>query len=691
MNTHDDLLIEIGCEELPPKALRSLSVAFTEGLRSGIAEGGLGFDAIKGYASPRRLAALVTGLQRAQPAREVLRRGPALAAAYGKDGKPSQAALGFASSCGVDLARLDTLKTDKGEWLAFRAREPGREVGALLPAIIDAVLARLPIPRRMRWGTGEALFVRPVHWLVLLYGNEVLAAEVLGVRANRYSRGHRFHHPAPVHIDHPRDYEGALLQRGFVIADFDARRDRIRAMVEAEAAAQGGRVILDPALLDEVTALTEWPAAITGSFDPRFLELPAEVLIATMQDHQRYFPLRDRGDRLLPRFIAVANLDSRDPAAVRHGNERVIRPRLTDADFFWRQDRRRPLADRAAALADMVFQKQLGSLHDKTARVAALATEIAALLGGDLDAARRSALLSRCDLLTDMVGEFPELQGVMGRYYALNDGEPAEVATAIDEMYLPRFAGDALPQSRTGQALALADRLDTLIGIFGIGEPPTGEKDPYGLRRAALGCLRMMLEPRLDLDLEALLHLALRQYGNRFDGTALLPAVFEFMMERLRSHCLENGVTVDTFEAVLATRPTRPLDFAARLRAVTAFRGLPAATSLAAANKRIANLLKKAGALPAVGVDPRLFREPAEQTLHAAVQATAAGVEPLLAARDYAEAMVAMAGLRDSVDGYFDSVLVMAEDEALRHNRLASLRDLRGLFLRVADISRLQG
>lgn len=691
MTDTNDLLIEIGAEELPPGALQSLAQSFADGVRGGIEAAALSFGEVKSYATPRRLAVIVTALAGSQQDREVLRRGPALAAARDGDGKPTPAARGFAQSCGVAVEALETLKTDKGEWLAYRAREAGRTVAELLPGIVQQALSRLPIPKRMRWGAGQVEFVRPVHWVVLLYGTEVIDAEILGVRSNRYTCGHRFHHPAPICLDHPREYAAALANRGYVVADLDERRARVRDMVTAEAAAQGGRVVMDPELLDEVTALTEWPVALCGEFEPRFLDLPAEVLIASMQDHQRYFPLWDHAGRLMPKFIAVSNIESREPSAVRHGNERVIRPRLTDAAFFWHQDRARPLASRLDALKEIVFQRQLGSLHDKTERVMTLAAEVAALIGGDVALAQRAGRLSRCDLLTQMVGEFPELQGVMGRHYANHDGEPPEAAVAIEEMYLPRYAGDALPQTRTGQALAIADRLDTLTGIFGIGEPPTGEKDPYGLRRAAVGVLRIILEQRQDLDLEAIVHLAARRYGDRFDAAALTAQVFDFMMERLRSYYLEAEIASDVFEAVAAVRPTRPLDFASRLRAVSAFRRLPAAESLAAANKRIANILRKAGELPVNGVDPQRLSEPVERQLHTELERTAATVEPLLAARDYAEAMAAMAGLRDSVDAFFDSVLVMCEDTAVRDNRLALLAALRALFLRVADISRLQG
>lgn len=687
----DDLLIEIGTEELPPRSLMTLAQALANGVIAGLDAAGLSRGEVQVFATPRRLALIVGALSAAQPDREVQRRGPAVNAAFGKDGKPTQAAVGFAQSCGVGVEQLERIRTDKGEWLGMLVKERGKPTAELIPGIVSTALDRLPIPKRMRWGSGRAEFVRPVHWVVLLHGTAIIEAEILGVRSNRYTLGHRFHHPAPIEISQPRDYAHALESRGHVIADFHIRRERIREQVLAAAHREHAEVHVDAALLDEVTALTEWPVAITGGYEARFLELPAEVLIATMQEHQRYFPLWERPGRLMPKFVTIANIASIDVGAVRGGNERVIRPRLTDAEFFWKQDRARPLAARVEELKSVVFQKELGSLHDKTHRVMILAAEIATLIGGDVDWAQRAATLSRCDLLTNMVGEFPELQGLMGRYYASHDGEPEEVAHAIEEMYRPRQAGGELPQTRTGQALALAERLDTLVGIFGIGQPPTGEKDPYALRRAALGALRIIIEQRLDLDLRALLRLAVSQFGTRFEHDRIVEEVYTFLIDRLRGYYADQQVRPDVFEAVQAVGPTRPLDIAARLRAVTAFGTLPAAASLAAANKRIANILKKLDSEPPTGIDAAAFAEPAEKALYAELQRTIAIVTPLLAERDYAESMAVMSGLRETVDAFFDSVMVMSEDPRLRDNRLALLKQLRTLFLKVADISRLQG
>jgi glycyl-tRNA synthetase beta chain len=688
MTERRDLLIEIGSEELPPKALQRLSAAFVAGVQNGLQAAGLGFGSVEPYATPRRLAMLVRQLDAAQPEREVVKRGPARKAAFKPDGQPTPAALGFASSCGVGIEQLETLTTDKGEWLAWRTREGGQPVQALIPDIVAASLARLPIPRRMRWGSGSAEFVRPVHWTALLYGDELIEAEILGVRSNAYTRGHRFHHPAPIHLDQAADYVNALENRGFVLPSFERRRERIDKLIRAAATAEQGTVEVDADLLDEVTALNEWPVALVGGFDTRFLALPEEVLIAVMQGHQRYFPIANPDGGLMPRFVAIANLESRDPDAVRRGNERVIRPRLSDAEFFWNQDCAVPLSSQLDPLKNVVFQKQLGSLYDKTERLTRLAAAIAPACGADGAHTQRAAQLSRCDLMTQMVGEFPELQGIMGRYYAAANGEPPEVAIALDEMYQPRHAGDILPASATGRALALAERLDTLVGIFGIGEIPGGDKDPYGLRRAALGALRIIIECELDLDLQALLAIAGSGYDGRYDEA--LPKVSDFMMERLRAYYLDAAVGADTFEAVLSTRPTRPLDFDRRLRAVSSFRKLPAAASLSAANKRIANILRKADQRIATEPDPALYAEPAEKALADAIAAVETQTAPLLAAQDYTAALTAMATLRDTVDAFFDAVMVMCDDAAMRDNRLALLNRLRELFLRVADISRLQ-
>lgn len=686
-----DFLVEIGTEELPPKALLRLAQAFAAGVREGLAKAGLTHGEMKHFAAPRRLAVLVEALSVAQPDRVLERRGPAVAAAFDDNGCATPAATGFARSCGVEVEDLEKLETDKGAWLVFRSKEAGRGTVELLPDIVQRALAGLPIPKRMRWGSLKVEFVRPVHWVVMLFGNETVDAEILGVSAGRETRGHRFHHPEPLYLAEPAAYAPLLATEGRVMADFEARREAIRAQVIESAEDLEGRALLNEALLDEVTALVEWPVALTGGFETRFLEVPAEALISTMQDNQKYFAVVDAKGRLMPHFITVANIESRDPAQVRAGNERVIRPRLSDAAFFWNQDRKRPLASRLDELKTVVFQKKLGTLYDKVQRVAALARTIARESGHDVALSERAALLSKCDLMTNMVGEFPALQGIMGRYYAQHDGEPAEVAQALDEQYMPRFAGDQLPQTGAGQALALADRLDTLVGIFAIGQAPTGEKDPFGLRRAALGALRIMITRQLDLDLEMLLEDAAHRFPAGIVAADTVETVFDFMMERLRSYYLEDGVRPDVFEAVLARRPTRPLDFDRRVRAVTAFRALPAAESLAAANKRIRNILKQTEEAVPTALELGGLVEPAERVLAERVAALAEDVGPLLDRREYTAALMRLATLREPVDAFFDRVMVMVEDGALRRNRLALLNTMSNLFLRVADLSRLQG
>ena len=685
-----DLLIEIGTEELPPKALFDLSLAFEQGIGEGLAKAGLNGCEMTRFATPRRLAVLVRGRPLRQPDRRIERRGPALSAAFGVDGQPSKAAEGFARSCGVSVADLQRQETDKGAWLVHVSVEPGAATAGLIPPIVEAALAGLPIPKRMRWGDRDDEFVRPVHWVVLLLGDEVIPATLLGARSGRDSRGHRFHHPEPIRISSPAGYAQQLAREGRVIADFAERRDAIRAHAEAVANQLGGRAVIKPALLDEVTALVEWPVALAGTFETRFLNVPAEALISTMQDNQRYFPVVDAQGRLLAHFITITNLESRDPAQVRAGNERVIRPRFSDAEFFWNQDRKQTLAARMETLNHVVFQQRLGTLAAKSERVATLARFIATHSNGNPDWAERAARLAKCDLMSQMVQEFPELQGIMGRYYALHDHETAEVAQALEEQYLPRFAGDRLPASATGRTLALADRIDTLVGIFAIGQAPSGAKDPFALRRAALGVLRILIEGQLDLDLEKLLEQAAATFDPALRTRQAIATVFDFIMERLRGYYLDRDVRPDTFEAVLGCRPVRPLDFDRRIDAVQIFRARPEAASLAAANKRIRNLLKKVDAVLPFEVRPDLLVEEAEQALAGRLVELSSEVLPLMERGLYDEALGRLAALREPVDAFFDQVLVLTEDAVLRDNRIALLNELSSLFLRVADFSRLQ-
>ena len=696
-----DLLAEIGTEELPPQSLRGLSEAFAAAVREGLAEAGLACRAVEPLATPRRLALIARGVPDRVPGQARERRGPALGQAFDGAGEPTRAALGFARSCGVGVGDLGRIETPKGAWLVHRVEEPPRPASDLVPGVIEAALDELPIARRMRWGDGDAEFVRPVHWLVLLLGPEVVEATILGVGSGRETRGHRFHHPDPIPLADPGEYVEKLRSPGRVLAPFDERRGLIEGLVGEAAAALGGRAVAGDDLLDEVTALVEWPVAVTGRFEERFLDLPRGVIRATLQGHQRYFPVEDESGRLRASFVTVSNVESRRPDAVRAGNERVVRPRLQDAEFFVRADRERPLPDYRAALDGVVFQERLGSMAEKSDRVTALVRHVARAAGLDADetaAAVRAAELGKCDLVTAMVGEFPDLQGYMGACYAREGGEPDEVADAIEEAYLPRFAGDATPGTPAGRALALAERLDTLAGIFGVGLGPTGDRDPFALRRSALGVLRILVEAEIDADLEALVRHAVEGYGERLDAghEALAGEVFEFVVERLRGW---SDAPPDVFAAVHARRPTRPLDFVRRMDAVRSFRALPEAASLAAANKRIANILRQVDELdPDPGgaprrrseVDPRLFAEPAEGSLAARVSEVAPGVEALLARGDYTEAMTALAGLREGVDEFFDRVQVLTDDPAIRGNRLALLARIGDLFLETADISRLK-
>ena len=691
MSKRDDFLVEIGTEELPPKALRSLMDAFAAALEAALDEAPLAHGAVHAYASPRRLAVLVEALEAGQEDRETVQKGPPVSVAFDKDGKLTAAGQAFADKCGVAADKLGRNKTDKGEWLSCHVVEKGKPATELLPGLVEKSLAALPIPRRMRWGAGDAEFVRPVHWVVLLHGSNVIKAPIMGITADNKSHGHRFHTSKALTIKTPAEYL-QTLESGYVIADFDRRRELVRSGVEAAAREAGGNVVDGEALYDEVTALVEWPVPITGAFDEEYLRVPREAVISTLTGHQRYFPVADDSGALMPRFITVANLESKDPDQVRDGNERVIRPRLADAAFFWDSDRRRPLASRQESLHEVVYQRGLGSLYDKSQRTAALAQSIAAALGVDADLVQRAALLAKCDLLTGMVGEFPELQGIMGRYYAASDGEPAAVADAIAEQYLPRFSGDALPASVDGQILAVADKLDTPAGVFAIGKTPSGNRDPFGLRRAALGVVRILIECKLDLDLKATIATAVEaQPKGTVESAELVAALYTFITERLRRYFLDRDTTLatETFDAVLARGPVSLVDFEQRIAAVQAFIKLEPAASLAAANKRIANILKKAEEQAGAAVKEKLLTEPAETALWDALAAARAAVTPLLEDRNYAEALTALAGLREPVDHFFDDVMVMADDKATRKNRLALLGELRDLFLNVADISRL--
>ncbi len=684
-----DLLFELGTEELPPRTLKGLSAALTDGVVKGLDGAGIAHGTAHGFATPRRLAVLVRSCAERAADRRVERRGPPVSSSFDAAGAPTQAAAAFARNCGVPLADLERLVTEKGAWLVYRGTEYGAATAGLLGGIINDAIAALPIAKRMRWGARTAEFVRPVHSVVLLHGSEVIPVEVLGLKSGKVTFGHPFHSPRPISLKSPRSYE-ARLRSAKVLADFDARREVIREGVATAASLAGGTALIDSALLDEVTALVEWPVPIVGRFEARFLSLPREVVVATIQDHQRYFAIEGPDGKLTGGFVTVSNIQSRDPAQVRAGNERVVRPRLSDAAFFWQQDRKVSLEVHASHLSEVTFQEKLGSYAEKTRRVKRLALWIGERIGAGADVGR-AAELCKADLMTAMVGEFPELQGIMGRYYAQAEGQPAELALSLEEHYLPRYAGDRLPTTKTGQALALADKVDTLVGIFAIEQRPTGAKDPFGLRRAALGVLRILLEGRLDLDLTAMLEeSAAAQPVHR---AAVAEEVYDFFAERLRGLLLEraDGSSAEMIDAVLASRPRSPLDAVDRLQALKEFLQLPDAGVLTAINKRIANILRKSRLQQDARVRTSLFTEDAEHRLHGVLEQLRDSVSRALAARSYAQGLRELTALRGPVDDFFEHTMVMDENPELRDNRLALLRDARQLLGGVADLSRLPG
>ncbi|TAL52577.1 MAG: glycine--tRNA ligase subunit beta [Methylovulum sp.] len=688
MSEQQHLLFELGSEELPPKTLLKLSKSLLDNITAGLNAAGLNFTAGKAYATPRRLAVLIENLATAQPDKTVEKRGPAIQAAFAPDGTPSKAALGFATSCGTTFDQLERLKTDKGEWLSFTQAVKGQATEEIIPDIIRQAIAVLPIAKRMRWGSFATEFVRPVHWALLLFGDKVIGTEILGLTTGNTTQGHRFHAPQKITISKPEDYETVLLNQGKVIADVEQRKHIIRGKAEQAAAKVNGIAHIEVDLLEEIAALNEWPVPITGNFDPRFLALPKEVLITTMQTNQKYFPVENADGSLLAHFITFSNIESTRPESIQQGNERVVTPRLSDAEFFWNQDRKQPLAAHIDSLKTVVFQEKLGTVHDKSVRVSRLTVRIAEQLSADAGLAERAAMLAKTDLLTNMVGEFGNLQGIMGRYYALAEGEAPEVAWALEEQYFPKQSGSPTASTTTGQILAIAEKIDTLAGIFSAGLIPTGDKDPYALRRAALGSLRTMIENGLNLNIRELLNVALSQFTHDFDKEKTQTAIVDFVFDRLKGYCLDKGYSADEFDAVMALAPDEPLDFMQRLAAVKTFRQLPEAESLAAANKRISNILKKSDTAPADTVGALV--EPQEIQLFAAAEQSAKDIQPLLAQRDYQATLNRLAGLRNDVDAFFDHVMVMCDDPELRANRLALLNLLSGQFLTCADISRLQ-
>ncbi|MBU2571814.1 MAG: glycine--tRNA ligase subunit beta [Gammaproteobacteria bacterium] len=688
MSDAKHLLFELGSEELPPKTLITLSRALLNNVRQGLDNADLSYSGIKGYATPRRLAVWVENLATAQPNKTVEKRGPAVQAAFAADGAPSKAAQGFAASCGTTVDGLERLTTDKGEWLVYRQQVEGQATDKLIPEILRGSINSLPIAKRMRWGNYATEFVRPVHWAVLLFGDQVIETDILGLTTGKQTFGHRFHAPVALTVESADRYRDILFDSGKVIADFDERKQKIRLAAQQAAQSVDGTAHIEEDLLEEIAALNEWPVPVIGHFDPRYLELPAEVLITTMQTNQKYFPVKQADGSLSAHFITFSNIESTRPESIREGNERVITPRLSDAEFFWKQDRKLRLEDRVDALKNIVFQKTLGTLADKTHRVKQLADYIATQLDADANLAKRAAVLAKTDLLTEMVGEFPNLQGVMGRYYALADNEPAEVAEALEEQYFPKQSGSVTAASKTGQILSLAEKIDTLTGIFSAGLIPTGDKDPYALRRAALGVLRTAIERELPLNLTACVDFSIEQIEHDFDRAKTHRMVLEFIYDRLKGYCSDKGFSPDEFDAVLAVLPEQPLDFMRRLEAVKTFRQRPEAESLSGANKRIRNILKKTEAPQ--DFDSNVLTEPAEIELLQAAQASAKAIGPLLQQQDYTAAMNRLAQLKDTVDAFFDNVMVMTDDIELRNSRLGLLNMLSEQFLQIADISRLQ-
>jgi glycyl-tRNA synthetase beta chain len=694
MQAKNDFLVEIHTEELPPKALRRLAESFSQSMQTQLTKAQLEFKDAESYSTPRRLAVLVRGLASQQPDTLVERRGPALAAAYDGAGEPTQALLGFAKSCGVAVDQLQKLQTKQGEWMGFQQQVQGKTVQELLPAFVEAALAQLPIPKRMRWGAGTIEFVRPVKSVMMLYGHDVIDAVILGLRTGRETQGHRFHCKKPLSIPAASAYLKRLEKPGSVIADFERRKQMIREQAEAIATHtfdESARVVIDEALLDEVTGLVEWPVAILGDFDATFLEVPAEALVSAMQDHQRYFPIIDKHGKLLPHFVAISNIEARDMQHVIAGNERVLRARLADAAFFFETDKKQPLSAFVESLKGSVFQAQLGSVYDKAVRLSKLGAIIAKDLGEDATLATQAGLLAKADLATAMVGEFPELQGIAGYYYARSNQVSDNIALAIKEHYLPRFSGDKIPTAKLSAAVALADRLDTLVGIFGINQAPTSEKDPFALRRAALGVLRILIENGFDLDLRELLTATVAGYQCPLPNKTVIDDVLNFILERLKPWYQEQGISPDVFASVAALNITRPFDFHRRIQAVQRFKELPDAESLSVANKRVSNILSKYDSqIEAHAVDARLFETEAERTLAVSLDKLNDTIQPMCQSARYVDVLSQLAELRVPVDAFFDSVMVMAEDKAQRENRLLLLGKLRQLFLRVADIALLQ-
>ena len=686
--SNKDFLVELGTEELPPKALKKLSAAFSKGILDGLDEAGITYGETKSFAAPRRLALQISGLALQQADKEIEKRGPSKKAAFDDQGQPTRALLGFTSSLGIDPSDLEEMETPKGAWLVYRSVEAGKATADLIGGIVAQSLAKLPIPKRMRWGAQKEEFVRPVQWVLMLLGEDVVPGETLGIQHGNKTRGHRFMSNGEIELNQPAAYESTLRDQGKVIADYDARKAIIKSGVEEIAKTVNGLAIIDEDLLDEVNSLNEWPTPLLGNFDHAFLSVPAEALISSMAEHQKYFHVLGDDQTIMPHFITISNIESKDPEQVISGNERVIRPRLSDAAFFFETDKKTTLESKRNALKNIVFQTKLGTVFDKTERVSKLAQRIAKAIGSDESQALRAGQLAKSDLVSEMVLEFTDLQGIMAYHYALHDGEAEDVALALNEQYMPKQAGGELPSTSTGCALAIAEKLDSLVGLFGINQPPTGTKDPFALRRASLGVLRIIVEKQLDVDLRDLISWAMEEHTG-LENKDLETQLLDYLLDRFRAWFDDEGISAEVFLAVHARKPTKPVDFDKRIRAVAAFNTLPQAEALAAANKRVSNILAKNKAENSVGLDAALLSESAEQALAKQLSELQSKVEPMFADGDYAQALNALAELQGAVDAFFDNVMVMADDEAVRNNRIALLEQLRNLFLQAADISLL--
>jgi len=688
MNT-ETLLIELGTEELPPKSLKNLAITFYQQIKDQLDSANLAYEDIKWFATPRRLAVKVIDLQEKQADKEIEKRGPAVNVAFDAEGNPSKAAQGWARSNGISVEEAQRLKTDKGEWLLHRATQTGKTVEALIPAMINVAVSKLPIPKPMRWGSTRTQFIRPVHTLTIMFGANVIEGETLEVKSSNVVTGHRFHHEGLVTLSHADEYE-EKLKAAYVQVNYKERQGLILQQINQAAEQLNGEALVDDDLLEEVTGLVEWPVVLIGGFDEAFLQVPAEPLIYSMKDHQKYFPVNNKDGQLQNKFIFVTNIESKDPQQVIKGNEKVIRPRLADAEFFFKTDKNKTLESRLESLSSVLFQKQLGTLKEKSERIAGLSEAIANMISENQVQANRAGLLSKTDLMSDMVLEFPQVQGTMGKYYAQHDGEAAEVAQALEDQYRPRYAGDALPEGNIGCAVAIADKVDSLVGIFGINQPPKGDKDPFALRRAAIGLIRIIIEKQLSLDISVLINESVTLYGEKLANEDVNTQVIDFVLGRFRAYYQEQGISVDVIQAVLANAPTAPLDFDKRIKAVSHFKTLEEAATLAAANKRVGNILAKFKGELYPEFKSDLASEAAEKALAEALNEVKNNIAPLMLAKDYQAALTALACLKAPIDNFFDNVMVMADDEAVKINRLTLLNEIRNSFFAIADVALLQ-